>query len=91
MVAEEGPGMLRGTVKKWSWMTGIANSQATAGRKERGNYSGGENTMARQRRELLIQQPHKFPLVQTIDKPTHESAQISRSCRDGDSMPGYIR
>ena len=62
-----------------------------AGRKERADNRGRERPALRQLHELLVEQPHEFSLIQTIDEPPHERSQIGCGRGDGVSMSRYIR
>ena len=61
-------------------MTGIAYHQPAAGGEERGDDRRCERSLPRQCSELLIEQPHKFPLVEPIHEAPHERSQVRGGC-----------
>ena len=63
-------------------MPGIADRKTTGGLEERGHDRGCEVPCPRQRDKLLIEQPHKFRLIETVDEPPHERPQIGSACGD---------
>ena len=91
VVPQQSPLLLRRAIQKRPRMARVADDQATAGSEERGDDRRREGSRPRQRDELLIEQPHKFLLVQAVDEPPHERPQIGCGCRDGGSVSRHVR
>ena len=90
-MSQEIPAPLRRMVHQRPRMTRVADGQTAAGREKCADNRRRERPALRQLHELLIQQPHEFGLIQTIDEPPHERSQIGCGRGDGVSVSRYIR
>ena len=72
-------------------MARVADNQSLGGSKKCGHDGRCEGAHLGKRGELLIEQPHKFRLVQTVDESPHERAEIGGGRGDGISVSGHIR
>ena len=78
VVAQQIPFLFRRAIEKRPRMPRVADQQPAAGSEKSGDDSGRERSGARQRHELLIQEPHEFFLVQAIHEAAHQRPQIGR-------------
>ena len=73
-MAQEIPFLVGRAIDERPRMTSIADSHAPARLEKRGDDRGSEGPGLRHHRELLIQQPHEFRLIQTVYETPHECA-----------------
>src|ERR1700730_5016588 len=71
-------------------MPRVADGEPPAGSKESGHDCRSEGRRLGKRDELLVEQAHKFCLIQAIDEPAHQSSQVGGGGGNRGSMTGDV-